>query len=217
MRFPFDRRVWFGTAVIVAAMGLLYFWTQFLWILGVGLGILVLHFAFFRDPERKIPSHQNEVYSPADGVISSIETIYEGRYIQAECVRIRIFLSIFNVHVNRAPVRGVVDYVEYVPGGFYNALRKRAYEENESNWIGLDCGDKKILFRQIAGAIARRICCDIKPGQVLEQGSRFGVICYGSGMEVYVPKAIFEPSVKVGDKVFGARSVLGFLKSPTGK
>lgn len=164
--------------------------------------------AFFRDPERHPPAGDNPV-SPADGKVVDIETVFEERFLNEEAVRIGIFLSIFNVHINRSPLKGIVRYQKYEPGKFLNALEAESAKVNEANWIGVDGGDRKALVKQISGAIARKIHWDVPVGEGLERGQKFGIICYGSRTEVYIPKRLFKPSVQIGQNVKGGETLLG--------
>jgi phosphatidylserine decarboxylase len=171
---------------------------------------------FFRDPERTIPTGPGILVSPADGVVADIETVPEPDYIGGEALRIGIFLSPLNVHVNRSPAAGVVGHRAYRAGKFLAAYDRRAVEENEACALGiaLDApGGKppvRIVVRQVVGAAARRIVCPAEPGQRLAAGERYGMIKFGSRTELWVPVAAgFACRVKVGDKVVGGETVLG--------
>jgi phosphatidylserine decarboxylase len=188
---------------IALASCLLFPLLCFLWFF-----LLAAHGAFFRDPNR-IPPPGDAVLSPADGTVSEVSAVFEDRFLKEEAVKIGIFLSVFVPHVNRAPAEGVVRYLRYEPGKFLNALSKKSAQENESNWIGIEQAEKCILMRQIAGAIARRIHCDVRMEQVLTRGERVGIICYGSRAECYVPKRFFRVSVHVGDNMKAGETILG--------
>ncbi len=145
---------------------------------------------FFRDPERSIPSEENVVLAPADGKIVSIEEVDEPEFIGGKALKIGIFLSIFNVHINRAPCSGVVRFLKYKEGRFMNALSPKSSIHNESNMVGIEgtgCSPKKVVVKQIAGAIAKRIVCELKIDDPVQNGQKFGMIKFGSRTEVFVP------------------------------
>jgi phosphatidylserine decarboxylase len=157
---------------------------------------------FFRNPERLIPEGKNLVVSPADGKIVRICPINSGE--QA----ISIFLNIFNVHVNRSPVGGTVQHVEYKRGKFKAAFDDEASQVNEQNIITITGQDIRIVVRQIAGLIARRVVCWKQPGDTLKRGERFGLIRFGSRVDVVLPGSV-NILVKVGDTVKGGSSIIG--------
>ncbi len=163
---------------------------------------------FFRDPDRLTPTEENGVASPADGKIVFADIIENNRFIDGPCLKISIFMSVFNVHVNRIPFSGTVKRVIYNPGEFFRANLDKASEENEHNAIVADCDGVEICFVQIAGLVARRILCGLKPGDDVTRGKRFGMICFGSRLDVYLP-ANAEPLVKNGDKVFSGSTIIG--------
>ena len=206
MAYSLDRRVWPG-ALILAGITVLTAALQ-PWLTGLAALLLASHFLFFRDPKPRIPAGEAPV-SPAEGKITEISYQTENRYLKEECVKIGIALSVFNAHVNRTPMQGTVDYLEYTPGKFMNALKQSSVSCNESNWIGLENGPKRTLVRQMAGALARRIFCDARIGTMLGRGEKFGVICYGSRVELFIPKKIFRPSVHIGDPVKAGQTILG--------
>jgi len=176
------------------------------------MGSLTLFTAwFFRNPPRTIPQGRNLIVSPGDGTVVAVEQEFEHRFLKEPSVRISIFLNVFNVHINRMPVAGIVQDVVYTPGQFMAANRPEASAGNEQNAIMLRRSDgMKILCVQIAGLIARRIVCWVVPGEQVEKGERFGLIRFGSRMDVYLPRhsAI---QVKVGEKVKGGSSILAEL------
>lgn len=166
---------------------------------------------FFRDPDRTCANEPGLVVSPADGTILSVDTLPMHPVTGAQTQRVSIFLSVLNVHVNRVPISGRVDYVRYVPGKFLVAYSDKASDDNEHTEIGMtDAGGRKIVFKQIAGTIARRIVCRIKGGEELAIGTRFGMIRFGSRMEVFLP-AGSAVTVARGDKVLGGETVIGHL------
>jgi phosphatidylserine decarboxylase len=160
---------------------------------------------FFRDPERHSPSNNKFLLAPADGRITNIETTNEDDFIDGSALRIGIFLSIFDVHINRSPCDAIVEKITYKEGKFKNAMNPESGRVNESNNMGLVRKDKpqdKLIVRQISGAVARRIVCKAKPGQQLARGEKFGMIKFGSRTELYVPiSKSAKCLVKIGDKV----------------
>ena len=168
----------------------------------LALGTFILY--FFRDPERVIPSDTSTIVSPADGrVLEVIDEKFDGRAGK----RITIFLAVWNVHVNRTPLAGKIARIEYRPGKFQMAMRKTASAENEQNVIYLDTAHGQIVFKQIAGMIARRVVLWRKAGDQVERGERIGIVRFGSRMDVWLPldAAIV---VKPGDHVAGGSSIL---------
>lgn len=168
----------------------------------LALGTFILY--FFRDPERVIPSDSSTIVSPADGrILEVIDEQFGGRPGK----RITIFLAVWNVHVNRTPLAGKISRIEYRPGKFQMAMKKTASAENEQNVIFLDTAHGQIVFKQIAGMIARRVVLWKKVGEQVERGERIGIVRFGSRMDVWLPleAAI---SVKPGDHVAGGSSIL---------
>jgi len=179
------------------------------------LGILLLVIAmaaafFFRDPERNIPSSAKTILSPADGRITEINFSNNAPMTNGPYCLISIYLSLFNVHVNRAPVSGVVESITHSPGKFNFAFSKNAAAENENNLIAINNGTVKIWVKQIAGKLTRKIRCYCKPGDTLKQGDRIGMIEFGSCVQIYIPKT-FKIRVKTGEKVFAGETVLAGL------
>lgn len=163
---------------------------------------------FFRDPERIIPSGTNLVVSPADGKVITIEKTREEFFLQGPVIKISIFMTIFNVHVNRIPCSGKVKDVKHWPGKFLSANKTRASFENERSAVLLDIdGERQLVVVQVAGLIARRIVCWAKPGDYVTRGERYGMIRFGSRLDVYVPLNS-NLKVKRGDKVRAGESVL---------
>jgi phosphatidylserine decarboxylase len=161
-------------------------------------------FYFFRDPERVIPSQPGAVVSPADGrVVVVADEPYAGRPGK----RISIFLAIWNVHVNRSPAVGVITKMEYRPGKFFVAMRERASTENEQNIISLSTETGEIMFKQIAGILARRVVCWKKQGDHVARGERIGLVRFGSRVDLWLPRES-EILVNVGDNVKGGSSVV---------
>ena len=175
------------------------------------LALTIFVLFFFRDPERVVPQGNNLVVSPADGRVVVVKDIFEPTYLKQDVKQISIFLSVFNVHVNRAPIGGKVDTVKYNPGKFHVASVDKASLDNEQTAMVITQGGRKVLVKQIAGLIARRIICYAKPGDSLAQGERYGLIRFGSRVDIFLPKDA-EIKVKVGDRGKGARDVIGVLK-----
>ncbi|OQB47169.1 MAG: phosphatidylserine decarboxylase [bacterium ADurb.Bin157] len=164
---------------------------------------------FFRDPEREIPQGSNLIVSPADGKIVGIDSVEHVPFIDGPARRVTIFLSVFDVHINRSPVKGKIAYRHYTPGKFLDARNPKASTENERNAIGIECADgKKFVVIQIAGLIARRILCWKNPGEYVNSGERFGMIRFGSRTEIYMPLDT-KIEVKLGQKVAGGTSIIG--------
>lgn len=165
---------------------------------------------FFRDPERAVPEGSREegiVISPADGKVVVIQDVVDNEYHHGPAKQISIFLSPLNVHVNRYPVSGTVDYYKYVKGKYVVAFHDKASELNERTHIGISNGRIKVLFKQIAGAVARRIVCNVQVGDQAHVGDRFGMIKFGSRMDLIVPpEMVIE--VKIGDLVVAGVTVL---------
>jgi phosphatidylserine decarboxylase len=182
-----------------------------LWLLAFGLTLIALWVAyFFRDPQRTGERGDRLVVSPADGKVIMITDVDEPMFMHARARRISIFMNVFNVHVNRYPVTGVVQLVEHTPGKFLNAAAEESSIANEQTSVGLETGPRRILVRQIAGLIARRIVTDSRQGEHVTQGDRMGLIRFGSRVDVFVPEGA-SLRVKVGDITFAGVTVLGEL------
>ena len=177
----------------------------------VALALTLFVLFFFRDPERTVPAGKSVVVSPADGKVIVIKDISEPDYLKQDVKQISIFLSVFNVHVNRSPIEGVVEVVKYNPGKFHVASVDKASLDNEQTAMVLSNGKDKILVKQIAGLIARRIVCYAKPGDAIKTGERYGLIRFGSRVDIFLPKDA-ELKVKLGDRVKGAGDVIAVLR-----
>ncbi len=177
----------------------------------VSLALTLFVLFFFRDPERMIPRGDGVVVSPADGRVIVVKDVFEPTYLKKDVKQISIFLSVFNVHVNRAPYGGAVEAVKYNPGKFHVASVDKASQDNEQTAMVIASGKNKILVKQIAGLIARRIVCYARPGDRLAPGERYGLIRFGSRVDLFLPTDA-ELKVKVGDKVKGGRDIIGVLK-----
>lgn len=182
-----------------------------LFVAGVFLVLTLFVVFFFRDPERVFLPDESQLLSPADGVVMSVTEIDEDEYIHGKAWRVTIFLSLFNVHLNRVPISGTVIYHQYRPGQMLPAFKSHVSELNERNTIGIDNGQIKILVHQLTGLVARRIVWWVRPGEVVKQGQRYGLIKFGSCTELIVPKDQVEILVRQGDKVVGSQTVLGRL------
>jgi phosphatidylserine decarboxylase len=193
----------------VIAAGFIHwaFWS----LVAVGLAGWAFVLYFFRDPERTIPADPRALVSPADGTITHIGEVDEPDFPGGRAFRIGIFLSIFSVHVNRIPRTGQVVGLRYFPGSFVDARRDESSSRNEQFWIDLEENNppRRVRVKQIAGAVARRIVCWLKPGETVWAGAKLGMIKFGSRTEVYIPVGEqFEVLVKVGDAVKGGSTVL---------
>lgn len=210
-----------GTVVLVAAGWAIGYFTGIGWLSLIVVPVIIWLFAFFRDPERSIPSENDVMVSPADGLVSDITEIQSDPLLNEPAIRVGIFLNVFNVHVNRAPCAGRVVQVIYKRGKFVNAMHhNRASEENESNTLVIaePQGERKIaVVKQIVGLIARRIVCPVKEGAILARGERYGMIKFGSRTELTIPKWM-QPTiqVKVGDKVRGGCDIIARLGHAAG-
>ena len=190
------------------------------WSLGAGrfsaLAALPFLFAlyFFRDPERVAPGGEDELLSPADGVVVEADVVDEDEFIGGRAYKVAVFMSVFNVHVNRAPCSGRVEMVRHHDGSFLNAMRKESSGENERALMGVTSrSGAAVLVKQVAGLIARRIVTLPVEGEEVARGRRIGMVKFGSRLEVYVSAARgFEFSVSVGEKVRAGESVLGVMK-----
>ena len=178
------------------------------WIAIFPLLITLFMVFFFRDPERRIPEGEGFFVSPADGKVILTRDIYEKDYLKAGSKEISIFMSLFNVHVNRSPYDGKVSFIKHSSGKFFVAYKDAASIENENTVMVLDGKNGKIVVRQVAGFIARRIVCRAKAGDALRHGERYGMIKFGSRLDVYLPKDV-KIKVKVGDKVKAGETILG--------
>jgi len=163
---------------------------------------------FYRDPDRALPEGENILASPADGRIVEIEPA--AHPFTGASLKVGIFMNAFSVHVNRAPCEGAVEYLEYVPGKKIAAFEPKASEVNERHYVGLRTAHGPILLVQIAGLLARRIVCRVKRGDILSAGERYGMIKLGSKVDIYLPTDV-KLAVKVGDKVYAGKSVLGVM------
>lgn len=189
--------------LFLAGMG----WTV-LTIPGILLTLFIAY--FFRNPKRKIPSLRNIILSPADGRVIHIGECEEDRFLKQRALKVSIFMSPFDVHINRAPASGKVLEVSYHPGRFLVASRDKASLLNEQNALVMETEDRsKILLIQIAGFVARRIVCYAKKGDLLNKGQFFGMIRFGSRVDLYLPIDV-QPIVRVGQHIKGGESIIGY-------
>lgn len=181
------------------------------WALAIIPGVLLaLTLWFFRDPERAIPGADREVISPADGRVMFVREVDEPLYLGGKAIQVSIFLSVFDVHINRMPVGGTIGFKEYRKGQFLAAWDETVGEVNERSYIGIDTGKYKVLVSQVAGLIARRIYTWPVVGEKLARGDRYGLIRFGSCTQVWLPVGS-EVLVKPGDRVTGATTIIGRL------
>ena len=181
------------------------------WALALLAWLLVVFIAqFFRDPPRNVPMDANAVLSPADGKVVAVGDAHDP-YLDRDALKISVFMNVFNVHSNRSPVDAEVENAWYHGGRFLNAALDKASLENERNALHLRTGEGiDVTCVQIAGLIARRILCYVKPGDRLARGQRYGFIRFGSRVDVYLPRAS-RPRVRVGDKVYATETILAEL------
>jgi phosphatidylserine decarboxylase len=181
------------------------------WLTVLALVPTLFMFFFFRDPERDIFPHREIFYSPADGKIILIKEAMETELLNKKALVISIFMSPFDVHINRAPCDGIVKEVRYYRGRFFSAFKDKAQILNEHITMLLENEYGSVVIKQIAGSIARRVVCRAKPGDVLKQGERYGLIKFSSRVDVYLPLNT-EIKVKLNDKVKAGVSILGIIK-----
>ena len=219
MSFAREGLVFIGAGIVLAAAALTaaVFWRSWpLWLLAFVLVIVALWVAyFFRDPERTGERGGGLVIAPADGRVVMISEVDEPAFLHGKALRISIFMNVFNVHVNRYPVSGVVRFVHYNPGKFLNAATDKSSLENEQMSVGIERtspGDSsiRVLVRQIAGLVARRIVTYSREGDQVEQGERMGIIRFGSRVDVFLPTSA-KPVVKVGETTMAGASVIARL------
>ena len=176
-------------------------------LIAIALLILIFTLQFFRDPERVIPKKNNIIVSPADGKVLIIKNVFEERFLKEDAIQISIFMSPINVHVNRIPIDGTIDYLNYVEGEFLTAYNDKADERNERSEIGITSKFGKVLFTQVAGMVARRIIYELNLVDKVKMGERFGMIKFGSRVDVMVPKN-WKIKVKEGDITTAGETIL---------
>lgn len=204
-------------AFVAVTFGL-FFLAQSLGFIGVVLSVWCVY--FFRNPKRVTPTQEGLLIAPADGVVQKIVTMMPPSELQLseeERVRVSIFLNVFNVHVNRVPASGEITYLHYHPGLFLNADLDKASEDNERQCIVMrTTSGHDVGFVQIAGLVARRILCDLKNGQKVSVGDVFGLIRFGSRMDVFLPPKV-QPLVAIGQTTIAGETVLADLSQPAGR
>jgi len=203
------------TAGISLALSIIGYWmgNRWSWVLYI-LAIVIMLFVlnFFRDPERTTPVGNDFLIAPADGKIVQIVQLENATYVDGPATQVSIFLSAFDVHVNRIPLNGVIEYVHYYPGEYLLAWHEKASELNEQSQFGLrHASGTKILFKQITGYVARRIVYHISEGDTVTAGNRFGMMKFGSRMDIIVPANV-ELDVKVGQRTVAGETILGRVR-----
>jgi len=201
-----------GFPFLIPAILFTLFFAGMGWTVLAVVGILLSLFIafFFRNPRRKIPVLENVILSPADGKVLKVEECEEKDFLKERALKVSIFMSLFDVHVNRSPVSGKVLEKSYYPGRFLMANLEKSSLLNERNAMALETEDRaKILLIQIAGFVARRIVCYAKAGDILKKGEIFGLIRFGSRIDLYLPADV-KPIVKVGQHVKGGESIIGY-------
>jgi phosphatidylserine decarboxylase len=201
------RDGYFYAAPLIAAAVLIGWLTNPAWAI-FPLLLAAFFLWFFRDPERTIPQEAGAVVSPGDGKVTDVSPVTSGNN---KLTRISIFLSVFNVHVNRSPIAGTISEIRYQRGKYLNAMNQASAEENEQNIVTVEGDGQTVVFKQIAGLLARRIVFHPKVGDLLERGQRVGLIKFGSRVDVLLD-ATATLQVKVGDRVKGGASVLAHLQ-----
>ncbi|MEK6611673.1 MAG: phosphatidylserine decarboxylase family protein [Gemmatimonadota bacterium] len=204
--------MWIATVIALAVTGgaLLRRSTPLEFAAGVFILLAVWVAYFFRDPERKGDRGPRLAIAPADGKVVQVMEVDEPAFVHGRALKISIFMNVFNVHVNRYPVSGRVTYTHYNPGKFLNAAVDKASLENEMSSVGIESGAHRVLVRQIAGLVARRIVTYSRPGDQVEQGERFGIIRFGSRVDIYLP-AGSTPRVRIGEHTVAGTTVIAEL------
>lgn len=173
----------------------------------LALFLIVFTLNFFRDPDRTVPNKSNIVVSPADGRVLFVKDVLDDKFLNSRAKMVSIFMSPLNVHVNRIPISGKVEYVKYIKGDYIAAFEDKASERNERNEIGITSSAGKVMFTQIAGFVARRIISDLKVGDSVNIGNRFGMIKFGSRVDIIVP-VDWQVKVKKDDNVTAGETIL---------
>ena len=209
MRIPIAKDGYMFILPLAVLTGI--FWAlSWLWVTGLFAGLFLFVTWFFRDPERSIPEDPNAIVSAGDGrvveIVQEKDPLLDGIY-----TRVSVFLNVFNVHVNRVPIAGKIQATRYNPGKFLNAASHKASLDNEQSAILLNNGHVTILVKQIAGLIARRIVCWAEEGDEYQRGQRFGLIRFGSRVDIFLPEGT-DIKVEIGDIVSGGSSIIGYLK-----
>ncbi len=197
--------------IIVAFLIKFIFLRVFLILIALLLSSFTLY--FFRDPERETPEGEDLIISPADGKVFLIREFFENEFIFDDAIQVSIFMSPLNVHVNRIPISGEVKFLRYVPGKYIVAFDEKSSENNERKTIGIETEDGvKVLVKQIAGFIARRIVCEVGKNDKVKTGQRYGMIKFGSRVDVIMPKDKVEILVSIGQKVKAGETIIAKIK-----
>ncbi len=202
-----------GISFLIPSILVTIFFGLMGWDILLFLGIIISVFIvfFFRNPSRMIPPAKDAIVAPADGRIVEINQCEEKDFLKDRTLKLSIFMSLFDVHINRAPTSGKVIEIKHRPGRFMMANMDKSSQLNEQNAILIETDDNmKILLVQVAGFIARRIVCYLNPGDILRKGEIFGMIRFGSRIDLYLPIR-FKPAVRLGDHVKGGESIIGYL------
>ena len=209
MRFQtlFEGRWIFAVVLALGAIGLALRWP---WLVVLAVLLVLFCLNFFRDPDRAVPPGDDVVVAAADGVVADIVEIAEDEVLKTRCQRVGIFLNVFDVHVNKAPIAGKITYRQHHPGLFLDARNPECSIKNEALTWAIEGKSATLVIRQITGAIARRIVPWSQVGDAVEKGFRFGMIRFGSRTEVYLPLTA-QIEVKIGDRVRGAETVIAKL------
>ena len=205
-QYPISRDAWFYLAILAFLAVIAYWVWPGLVILPVILFLFILF--FFRNPNREIELDELMLVSPADGIVMDVERVMEDQFLKGESIRVRIFLSILNVHINRSPMAGEVVFRSYRPGQMIPAFKSHSSDLNEKNYVGIKNTHLQILVSQVTGFIARRIVCWVNKGDKVLKGERYGLIKFGSCSEIFMPTNV-EIMVSPGDKVRGGITVIG--------
>lgn len=210
MRFQtlYEGRWIFAAVIALAVLAAVLHWT---WLLAVATLLLIFCINFFRDPDRPVPGDPDAVVAAADGTVADIMEVDEPHFLKTRCKRVGIFLSVFDVHVNKAPIDGKVAFLQHFPGLYLDARLPECAIKNEAMAWAFEGPRVTLFVRQITGAIARRIVPWAKVGDSLKKGDRFGMIRFGSRTEVYLPLNS-EITVNVGDKVKGGATIIARLR-----
>lgn len=219
MYIPFVKEVLpflIGSLVLFGLLGLIFRrcqWKRTAWVC-FGLGVIVAGYMlyFFRDPQRISPVDPSVVVAGADGVVMSIKEMPEDEYLKTEVVRISIFLSLFDVHVNRAPVAGKIAFLGYFPGKRYFTFQEKSSQFNQHNSILIEGPQTRCLVNQIVGPVARRVVYWLKLNQLVQKGDRIGMMKFGSRLDMLLPKADVDVVIKPGDRVQAGLTVVATMK-----
>ncbi|MHB8172250.1 MAG: phosphatidylserine decarboxylase family protein [Thermincolia bacterium] len=207
-QYPIAKEGFTYIILLAVATGVIFLYSPWISVVPGILTIFVTY--FFRNPNRLIPQDTGLLVSPADGVVMDITEIEENKFLKDKAKKVTIFLSVFNVHLNRTPIEGTIAYREYRPGMMVPAYKSHAADVNETNYVGIQNDKLKVLVTQITGLIARRIVCWVETGEQVKRGDLFGLIKFGSCTEIMVPLNV-EILVKKGDKVKGGETIIGRL------